>query len=48
MPDPDALAREFGGRGVDFSVALADTDDGLRAFELKDRDGYTLFFGRPN
>ena len=23
------------------------TDDGLRGFELKDVDGYVLFFGRP-
>jgi len=24
-----------------------DTHDGLRGFELKDPDGYVLFFGRP-
>jgi hypothetical protein len=23
------------------------TDDGLRGFEVKDPDGYVLFFGRP-
>ncbi len=22
-------------------------DDGLRGFEIKDADGYVLFFGRP-
>jgi catechol 2,3-dioxygenase-like lactoylglutathione lyase family enzyme len=47
VPDPDALAGEFTSRGVVFSVALKDTTDGLRGFELKDSDGYVLFFGRP-
>lgn len=47
VPDPDALAAEFRGRGVTFSAPLTDTDDGLRGFELTDHDGYLLFFGRP-
>jgi hypothetical protein len=47
VPDPDALATEFTSRGVMFSVPLKDTSDGLRGFELKDADGYVLFFGRP-
>lgn len=47
VPDPDALATEFTSRGVMFSVPLEDTSDGLRGFELKDADGYVLFFGRP-
>ena len=47
VPDPDALAAEFISRGVMFSVPLKDTSDGLRGFELKDADGYVLFFGRP-
>jgi catechol 2,3-dioxygenase-like lactoylglutathione lyase family enzyme len=47
VPDPDRLAEEFLSRGVEFSVPLKDTDDGLRGFELKDGDGYVLFFGRP-
>ena len=47
VPDPDALAAEFSSRGVDFFVPLQDTADGLRGFELKDADGYVLFFGRP-
>lgn len=47
VPDPDALAAEFRDRGVTFSAALSDTDDGLRGFELADHDGYRLFFGRP-
>lgn len=46
VPDPDALATEFVERGVSFSVPLKDTDDGLRGFELRDADGYVLFFGR--
>ena len=47
VPDPDALAEEFSSRGVEFSRSLQDDDDGLRGFELKDADGYVLFFGRP-
>jgi len=47
VPDPDALAAEFLSRDVEFSEPLKDTDDGLRGFELKDADGYVLFFGRP-
>lgn len=47
VPDPDALAAEFLSRDVEFFVPLEDTEDGLRGFELKDADGYVLFFGRP-
>ena len=47
VPDPDALATEFTSRGVAFSAPLADTHSGRRGFELKDVDGYVLFFGRP-
>jgi catechol 2,3-dioxygenase-like lactoylglutathione lyase family enzyme len=47
VPDPDALAAEFASRSVELSQALKDDDDGLRGFELKDADGYVLFFGRP-
>jgi catechol 2,3-dioxygenase-like lactoylglutathione lyase family enzyme len=47
VPDPDALAAEFASRKVEFSELLKDTHDGLRGFELKDPDGYVLFFGRP-
>ena len=46
VPDPDALAAEFTSRNVEFSEPLKDTHDGLRGFELKDADGYVLFFGR--
>jgi catechol 2,3-dioxygenase-like lactoylglutathione lyase family enzyme len=47
VPDPDTLAAEFSSRNVEFSAPLEDTDDGLRGFELRDADGYVLFFGRP-
>ena len=47
VPDPDALAAEFSSRGVEFSQPLQDTHDDLRGFELRDADGYVLFFGRP-
>ena len=46
VPNPDALAAEFASRGVDFFTPLNDTDDGLRGFELRDVNGYILFFGR--
>jgi len=46
VPDPDALAAEFASRGVSFFEPLRDTEDGLRGFEIKDADGYLLFFGR--
>jgi len=47
VPDPDALATEFVSRNVEFFQPLRDTHDGLRGFEIKDADGYLLFFGRP-
>jgi len=50
VPDPDALATEFLSRNVEFFRTLKDSedgDDGLRGFEVKDADGYILFFGRP-
>ena len=46
VPDPDALADEFSSRNVEFFEPLRDTHDGLRGFEIKDADGYLLFFGR--
>ena len=46
VPDPDALAAEFASRKVEFSEPLTDTHDGLRGFEIKDCNGYVLFFGR--
>ena len=49
VPDPDALAAEFASRNVEFFRTIQDGEggeDGLRGFELKDADGYLLFFGR--
>ena len=39
--------RNFSSRNVEFSQPLKDDDDELRGFELKDADGYVLYFGRP-
>ena len=46
-PTPDGLYAEFQSRGLEFHEPLEDTDDGLRAFELKDHDGYVLCFANP-
>jgi catechol 2,3-dioxygenase-like lactoylglutathione lyase family enzyme len=45
--DPDSLYTEFTGRQVPMYRELANTDDGLRAFEITDNSGYVLCFGRP-
>jgi catechol 2,3-dioxygenase-like lactoylglutathione lyase family enzyme len=45
-PDPDALASDFAADGAEFSAPLRDTHDGLRGFDIRDPDGYILFFGR--
>ena len=45
--DPDSLYAEFVGREVAVHRELANTSDGLRAFEIKDNSGYVLCFGRP-
>ena len=47
VADPDALAEEFASRGVVFHTPLAVNGDNLRGFEIKDADGYVLYFGRP-
>ena len=46
-PDPDALYAEYVERQVPIHSPLADTSDGLRAFEITDNSGYVLCFGRP-
>ncbi len=45
--DPDALYAEFLARDVPIRRPLANTGDGLRAFEIADNNGYVLCFGRP-
>ena len=47
VENPDALAEEFAEANIRFARELKDTEDGLRGFELRDNDGYILFFGRP-
>ena len=47
VDDPDTLYAEFVGRKVQFHQELADTSDGLRAFEVADNNGYVICFGRP-
>lgn len=47
VSDPDALAGEYARRGLSFHKSLADTSEGLRGFEVRDPDGYVLFFGCP-
>lgn len=48
VPDPDALAAEFADRGLAFHKPVGKTSEGLRGFEVRDPDGYVLFFGRPD
>ncbi|MGB9030719.1 MAG: VOC family protein [Acidobacteriaceae bacterium] len=45
--DPDTLYAEFLTRNVLIHRELANTGDGLRAFEITDNNGYVLCFGRP-
>ena len=45
--DPDSLYAEFVAKDVPMHRALAITSDGLRAFEIRDNNGYVLCFGRP-
>jgi hypothetical protein len=41
------LYAEYLTNGVPIHSELADTSDGLRAFEVIDNSGYVLCFGRP-
>ena len=45
--DPDSLYAEYARRAVPIHSELANTGDGLRAFEVIDNNGYVLCFGRP-
>jgi hypothetical protein len=45
--DPDALFEEYRSRNVSFKQPIQNDGDSLRGFEIKDADGYVLFFGRP-
>lgn len=44
---PDALSRELTARGVSVHVPEENADDALTGFEVRDLDGYVLFFGCP-
>jgi catechol 2,3-dioxygenase-like lactoylglutathione lyase family enzyme len=46
-PDPDSLYAEFIAKAVLMHRPLADTTDGLRAFEIFDNSRYVICFGRP-
>jgi len=48
VPDPNALAAEFAGNEVTFHKPLGETSEKLLGFEVRDPNGYVLFFGRPN
>ena len=45
--DPDVLYAEFVDKKVPMHRELANTNDGLRAFEITDNSGYVLCFGHP-
>jgi catechol 2,3-dioxygenase-like lactoylglutathione lyase family enzyme len=45
--DPDSLYAEYVGKAVPIHSELANTNDGLRAFEVIDNNGYVLCFGCP-
>jgi hypothetical protein len=45
--DPDSLYAEYLANAVPMHSPLADTSDGLRAFEITDNSGYVICFGRP-
>ena len=45
--DPDSLFVEYLNRSVPMHNDLADTEDGLRGFEVSDNNGYVLCFARP-
>ena len=40
VEDPEVLATEY-------EATIRERDDGLRGFEIRDPDGYVLFFGCP-
>jgi catechol 2,3-dioxygenase-like lactoylglutathione lyase family enzyme len=45
--DPDSLYSEFLANNAPVRRQLANTSDGLRAFEITDNNGYVLCFGCP-
>jgi hypothetical protein len=47
VTDPNKLFEEYIANGVSFHSPLQVNGDKLLGFEVKDADGYLLFFGRP-
>ena len=47
ISDPDSLYTELLAKNAPMRRQLANTSDGLRAFEITDNSGYVLCFGRP-
>ena len=47
VDDPDGLFAEYTADGIAFHQSLRTNEDALRGFEVKDADGYVLYFGRP-
>jgi len=45
--DPDSLYSDLLARNAPMRRGLANTSDGLRAFEIADNSGYVLCFGCP-
>ncbi|MGD9590289.1 MAG: VOC family protein [Pyrinomonadaceae bacterium] len=48
VPDPPTLYEEFVSRNVDFKMPLCDNSGNLLGFEVRDINGYIIYFGRPN
>lgn len=46
--EPDKLFEEYRSKNVGFHKPIHNNSDDIRGFEIKDTDGYVLFFGRPN
>jgi catechol 2,3-dioxygenase-like lactoylglutathione lyase family enzyme len=46
VTEVDALYAEYKERGIAFHSALDVNSDHLRGFEVRDADGYVLYFGR--
>lgn len=47
VSDPDTLYAEYLSNDVHFHQPLQNNSDNLWGFEIKDADGYLLYFGRP-
>ena len=46
--EPEALAAEFNRRSGKTIATVEINSDDLRGFEIRDPNGYVLYFGRPN